>query len=158
MATVELAQDTELGRKVAIKRLFASLADDDVLQERFFREARMAAALSHPNLVAVYDAGEDNDLPYIVMEYVPGETPAKLMKREGPATRRVAARAAGLRMNRGAGVGRGLFGLAERDALAGERELDFLPRLVDPPLDRGEGDLERVGDLRVREPDDVAEQ
>jgi eukaryotic-like serine/threonine-protein kinase len=76
MATVELAQDTELGRKVAIKRLFASLADDDVLQERFFREARMAAALSHPNLVAVYDAGEDNDLPYIVMEYVSGETPA----------------------------------------------------------------------------------
>jgi serine/threonine-protein kinase len=84
MATVELAQDTQLGRKVAIKRLFASLADDDVLQERFFREARMAAALSHPNLVAVYDVGEENGLPYIVMEYVEGETFAELMTRTGP--------------------------------------------------------------------------
>src|SRR5439155_18302749 len=47
---------------------------------------------------------------------------------------------------------------AEGDALAAERELDFLPRLVDPPLDGGERDLERVGDLGVREADDVAEQ
>jgi hypothetical protein len=47
---------------------------------------------------------------------------------------------------------------AERDALAGKRELDVLPGLVDPPLDGREGDLERVGDLRVGEPDDVAEQ
>src|SRR4029453_87405 len=46
----------------------------------------------------------------------------------------------------------------ERDALTGERELDFLARLVDAPLDRGERDLERVGDLRVREADDVAQK
>jgi eukaryotic-like serine/threonine-protein kinase len=84
MATVELAEDTQLGRKVAVKRLFASLAGDEVFQERFFREARMAAALSHPNLVAVYDVGEDEGLPYIVMEYVEGETLAELMKRTGP--------------------------------------------------------------------------
>jgi serine/threonine protein kinase len=84
MATVELAEDTQLGRKVAVKRLFASLAGDEVFQERFFREARMAAALSHPNLVAVYDVGEDEGLPYIVMEYVEGETIAELMKRTGP--------------------------------------------------------------------------
>ena len=51
----------------------------------------------------------------------------------------------------------GLF-LAERDALAGERELDFLSRLVDAPLDRRERDLERVRDLRVREADHVAQQ
>jgi eukaryotic-like serine/threonine-protein kinase len=84
MATVELAEDTQLGRKVAIKRLFASLAGDDVFQERFFREARMAAALSHPNLVSVYDVGDDEGLPYIVMEYVAGETLAELMARTGP--------------------------------------------------------------------------
>ena len=84
MATVELAEDTQLGRKVAVKRLFASLAGDAVFQERFFREARMAAALSHPNLVAVYDVGQDEGLPYIVMEYVEGETLAELMKRSGP--------------------------------------------------------------------------
>jgi eukaryotic-like serine/threonine-protein kinase len=84
MATVELARDTELGRLVAIKRLFASLAGDGVFQERFFREARMAAALSHANLVAVYDVGEHDGLPYIVMEYVEGETLAELMARSGP--------------------------------------------------------------------------
>jgi eukaryotic-like serine/threonine-protein kinase len=83
MATVELAEDTELRRKVAVKRLFASLVADDVLQKRFFREARMAARLSHPNLVAVYDVGEEDGLPYIVMEYVEGETVADLIARTG---------------------------------------------------------------------------
>jgi eukaryotic-like serine/threonine-protein kinase len=84
MATVELAEDTQLRRKVAVKRLVASLAGDEVFQERFFREARMAAALSHPNLVAVYDVGDEDGVPYIVMEYVDGETLAELMAREGP--------------------------------------------------------------------------
>jgi eukaryotic-like serine/threonine-protein kinase len=84
MATVELARDEELGRRVAVKRLFASLAGDDVFQTRFLREARMAAGLSHPNLVAVYDVGEEDGLPYIVMEYVDGETLAQLMARTGP--------------------------------------------------------------------------
>ena len=84
MATVELAEDTELQRKVAVKRLFASLAGDDVFQERFLREGRMAAALSHPNLVAVYDVGEEDGLPYIVMEYVDGQTLAELLARSGP--------------------------------------------------------------------------
>jgi serine/threonine-protein kinase len=84
MATVDLAEDTELGRRVAVKRLFASLAGDYVFQQRFFREAKLAAALSHPNLVTVYDVGEEDGLPYIVMEYVDGETLAELMRREGP--------------------------------------------------------------------------
>jgi serine/threonine-protein kinase len=84
MATVDLAEDTELGRRVAVKRLFASLAGDYVFQQRFFREAKLAAALSHPNLVTVYDVGEENGLPYIVMEYVEGETLAELMRSEGP--------------------------------------------------------------------------
>jgi eukaryotic-like serine/threonine-protein kinase len=84
MATVELARDTELDRRVAVKRLFASLADDTVFRQRFLREARMAAALSHPNLVAVFDVGDEDGLPYIVMEYVDGETLADLMRRTGP--------------------------------------------------------------------------
>jgi serine/threonine-protein kinase len=84
MATVELARDTQLGRKVAIKRLFASLVDDETFQARFLREARLAAGLSHLNLVAVYDLGEADGVPYIVMEYVEGETLSQLMRREGP--------------------------------------------------------------------------
>jgi len=83
MATVELARDAELARKVAVKRLSASLAGDPVFQKRFFREARMAASLSHPNLVAVYDVGEDDGVPYIVMEYVAGETLAEVIARNG---------------------------------------------------------------------------
>jgi serine/threonine protein kinase len=83
MATVELARDEQLGRRVAVKRLFPSLAGDDVFQTRFLREARTAAALSHPNLVAVYDVGEEDGLPFIVMEYVEGETLAELMARTG---------------------------------------------------------------------------
>jgi serine/threonine protein kinase len=83
MATVELARDTELDRLVAVKRLFASLVSDEIFRERFLREARMAAALSHPNLVAVFDVGEEDGLPYIVMEYVEGETLADLMRRSG---------------------------------------------------------------------------
>jgi eukaryotic-like serine/threonine-protein kinase len=84
MATVELAEDTQLGRRVAVKRLSASLAGDELFQERFFREAKMAASLSHPNLVAVYDVGEEDGVPYIVMEYVEGETLAELMARVRP--------------------------------------------------------------------------
>ena len=84
MATVELARDTELDRLVAVKRLFASLVSDEIFRERFLREARMAAALSHPNLVAVFDVGEEDGLPYIVMEYVEGETLADLMRRSAP--------------------------------------------------------------------------
>src|SRR5689334_17683203 len=79
MATVYLAQDEELHRPVAVKVLAENLAGDAALRERFLREARLAARLSHPNVVSVYDAGETEDgLPYIVMEYVPGTTLAEL--------------------------------------------------------------------------------
>ena len=79
MATVYLAQDEELHRPVAIKLLAENLAGDTAFQQRFLREARLAARLSHPNVVAVYDVGEAEDgRPYIVMEYVPGETLAEL--------------------------------------------------------------------------------
>ena len=79
MATVYLAQDEELRRPVAIKLLAENLASDTAFRERFLREARLAARLSHPNVVTVYDAGEAEDgRPYIVMEYVPGTTLAEL--------------------------------------------------------------------------------
>jgi eukaryotic-like serine/threonine-protein kinase len=82
MATVVLAEDSQLGRRVALKQLADHLADDPEVRSRFVREARLAARLSHPNVVAVFDAGEEDALPYIVMEYVEGETLADVLKRE----------------------------------------------------------------------------
>jgi serine/threonine-protein kinase len=79
MATVYLAHDEELHRPVAIKLLAEHLAGDAAFRKRFLREARLAARLSHPNVVSVYDAGEAEDgRPFIVMEHVPGTTLAEL--------------------------------------------------------------------------------
>jgi serine/threonine-protein kinase len=83
MAVVYLARDEELGRPVAVKVLAENLADDAELRERFVREARLAARLSHPNVVRVYDAGEEDGLPFIVMECVDGESLAETIRREG---------------------------------------------------------------------------
>ena len=83
MAVVYLARDEELGRPVAVKVLAENLADDPELRERFVREARLAARLSHPNVVRVYDAGEEDGLPFIVMECVDGESLAETIRREG---------------------------------------------------------------------------
>lgn len=77
MATVYLAHDEELGRPVAVKLLPGRLADDDSSRARFLREARLAGRLSHPNIVRVYDAGETDGRPFIVMEYVPGASLAE---------------------------------------------------------------------------------
>ncbi|MFY9578582.1 MAG: serine/threonine-protein kinase [Gaiellaceae bacterium] len=79
MAVVYLAQDRELERPVALKLLAENLAGDGDFRKRFVREARLAARLSHPNVVQVYDAGEDDGRPFIVMEHVPGETLAELI-------------------------------------------------------------------------------
>src|SRR5581483_3171305 len=76
MGTVQLARDTVLGRVVAIKVLAGHLAADDAFRLRFLREARLAARLCHPNIVQVFDAGEDGGCPFLVMEYVEGETVA----------------------------------------------------------------------------------
>jgi serine/threonine-protein kinase len=84
MATVDLAHDVELERPVALKRLAENLARDEDLQRRFLREARLAARLAHPNVVRVFDVGEDDDgRPFIAMEYVEGETLAELVARRG---------------------------------------------------------------------------
>jgi eukaryotic-like serine/threonine-protein kinase len=84
MATVYLGHDSELDRPVAVKLLAENLAGDTAFRERFVREARLAARLSHPNVVSVYDAGEEADgRPYIVMENVDGETLADLLHERG---------------------------------------------------------------------------
>jgi eukaryotic-like serine/threonine-protein kinase len=83
MAVVVLARDTELDRPVAIKLLAENLARDTAFRHRFVREARLAAGLSHPNVARVFDAGEDGDRPYIVMEHVEGETLADVLSRRG---------------------------------------------------------------------------
>ena len=74
MATVYVATDLRLERRVAIKIMHDHLAADDNFRARFIREARAAAKLQHPNVVNVYDQGEDQAFAYIVMEYVPGIT------------------------------------------------------------------------------------
>jgi serine/threonine-protein kinase len=84
MATVYRAYDETLERWVAIKVLHQSMEDDSVQLERFRREARMVARLSHPNLVTVIDAGEDDGHPFIVFEYVDGDTLKQLIRRQGP--------------------------------------------------------------------------
>ena len=77
MAVVYLAHDEELHRRVAIKVLAEHLAGDDNFRARFLQESKLAGRLSHPNVVQVYDAGETDGSPYIVMEYVPGDTVAQ---------------------------------------------------------------------------------
>jgi serine/threonine-protein kinase len=84
MAVVDLAHDVELDRPVALKRLAENLARDADVRRRFLREARMAARLSHPNVVRVFDVGEDSGRPFIAMEYVEGGTLADLVTRRGP--------------------------------------------------------------------------
>jgi len=83
MAKVLLAHDAELGREVAVKLLDEGLAADPSFRARFAREARVAAGLSHPNVVAVFDVGEDDGRPFIVMELVPGRTLEERLKRDG---------------------------------------------------------------------------
>jgi serine/threonine-protein kinase len=74
MATVFLAHDRTLDRPVAIKLLADNLSGDEEVRARFTREARLAAKLDHPNVVQVYDVGEEDDRPYIIMELVAGGT------------------------------------------------------------------------------------
>ncbi len=81
MASVYLAHDEALGRRVAVKVLEAE--GDGENRRRFLREAKLAARLAHPNVVAVFDAGEHDGTPYIVMEYVEGESLAELVARRG---------------------------------------------------------------------------
>ncbi|MFL5919916.1 MAG: Stk1 family PASTA domain-containing Ser/Thr kinase [Gaiellaceae bacterium] len=85
MADVYLAEDQELGRRVAIKILNDRHAADDSFIERFRREAKNAAGLSHPNIVSIYDRGEAEGTYYIAMEYLDGRSLKELIVGRGPA-------------------------------------------------------------------------
>jgi len=84
MSTVYLAQDATLDRAVAVKVMHREMSEQEDQLERFRQEARAVAKLSHPNVVAVIDAGEDGGHPYIVFEYVEGETLKQRIARLGP--------------------------------------------------------------------------
>ena len=86
MANVYLAYDTILDRNVAVKVLRGDLSNDEKFVRRFQREALSASSLSHPNIVEVYDVGEDNGLYYIVMEYIEGKHLKQLLKKRGSLT------------------------------------------------------------------------
>lgn len=86
MATVYLATDLRLERRVAVKIMHGHLADDSAFKARFVQEARSAARLAHPNVVNVYDQGQDSDMAYMVMEYLPGITLRDLLKDYGKLT------------------------------------------------------------------------
>ena len=90
MANVYLAEDQELGRRVAIKILNERHANDEQFVERFRREAKNAAALSHPNIVSIYDRGEAEGTYYIAMEYLDGRSLKELIVSRGPAPVNVA--------------------------------------------------------------------
>jgi len=83
MATLYLAVDPVLGRSVALKLFHGDLELPEA-HERFVREARSAATLNHPNIVTVYDFGEYAEQPYIVMEFIEGETVAQMIRRQAP--------------------------------------------------------------------------
>ena len=84
MADVYCAEDTHLGRRIAIKLLHRRFAQDREFVERFRREASAAAGLQHPNIVGVYDRGEFDGTYYIAMEYCEGETLKDVIRREAP--------------------------------------------------------------------------
>ncbi len=86
MANVYLGYDEILDRNVAIKILRGDLSNDEKFVRRFQREALSASSLSHPNIVEMYDVGEDNGLYYIIMEFVDGKTLKQLLKRRGSLT------------------------------------------------------------------------
>jgi serine/threonine protein kinase/beta-lactam-binding protein with PASTA domain len=86
MATVYLATDLRLERRVAVKVMHGHLADDSQFKQRFIQEARSAARLAHPNVVNVFDQGQDSESAYLVMEYLPGITLRDLLDEYGSLT------------------------------------------------------------------------
>lgn len=82
MATVYVATDLRLERRIALKVMHGHLSDDTVFQSRFIQEARAAARLADPHVVNVFDQGQDGDMAYLVMEYLPGITLRELMREQ----------------------------------------------------------------------------
>jgi serine/threonine protein kinase len=94
MGEVYLAEDKQLGRKVAIKFLPAEVATDERARQRLLREAKTAATLDHPNICAIYEVGQEGGYSFIVLQYIEGETLAARLKRQLPDLREVLAIAA----------------------------------------------------------------
>src|SRR5436190_12894264 len=84
MSVIYLAEQVRLGRKVALKLLAPELATDDRYRERFAAESRLASSINHPNIIPLYDAGEDQGYLYIAMRYIDGPSLRQLMQRSGP--------------------------------------------------------------------------
>ncbi|MFF1541948.1 Stk1 family PASTA domain-containing Ser/Thr kinase [Microbacterium sp. NPDC058269] len=82
MATVYVATDLRLERRIALKVMHAHLSDDSAFQSRFIQEARSAARLADPHVVNVFDQGQDGELAYLVMEYLPGITLRELLREQ----------------------------------------------------------------------------
>jgi eukaryotic-like serine/threonine-protein kinase len=87
MGEVYLAEDAQLGRKVAIKFLPSEVAADEQARQRLLQEARTAATLDHPNICAIYDVGQEADSNFIVLQYIEGETLAARLRRRRPDVR-----------------------------------------------------------------------
>jgi eukaryotic-like serine/threonine-protein kinase len=84
MGEVYLAEDQQLGRKVAIKFLPPEIANDERARQRLLREAKTAATLDHPNICAIYDVGQEGDCSFIVLQYIEGETLAARLRHHRP--------------------------------------------------------------------------
>src|SRR6185369_15058956 len=83
MGVVFRAEDPHLERLVALKAMLPSMASSPSAKERFFREAKAAAALKHPHIVSIHQVGEDRGAPFLAMEYLEGEALDDRLKREG---------------------------------------------------------------------------
>src|SRR5271167_2730939 len=87
MGEVYLAEDQQLGRKVAIKFLPPEIANDERARQRLLREAKTAATLDHPNICAIYEVGQEGDCSFIVLQYIEGETLAARLRHHRPDVR-----------------------------------------------------------------------
>ena len=83
MSVIYLATQVRLDRKVALKLLASELAEDERFRERFIREAHLASEINHPNIIPIYDAGEDAGYLYLAMRYVSGQSLRELLKKDG---------------------------------------------------------------------------
>src|SRR6266496_5850076 len=92
MATIYRAHDAQLDRDVAVKLLRPEYGRDPDFGSRFRNEAQAAASLNHPNIISVFDYGQDENGPFIVMEKIDGEDVASILRRSGPLAPRQAAR------------------------------------------------------------------
>src|SRR5919199_3690005 len=84
MATVWRARDSRLDRPVAVKLMAEKISNDAEFRARFLQEARAAASFTHPNVVDVLDYGEEDGIPYMVMEFLDGEDSRSRLARDGP--------------------------------------------------------------------------